>query len=133
MSKELKLEAMKTMPLTVGGTTYQLCYPFSSVILAEQKTGRELKDARDWFGMPFKDLPAILEAGLSRFHPEVTPEQIKEWLDGFNPETCNNFVSGLAALAWPEFTRQVQELQEKARAGTGQETSPNAPSGDGVS
>jgi hypothetical protein len=72
----LELAVRPTMTLSIDGTPYILEFPLTAVVIAEAKIGRSLKSPGDWFTAPAKDIPALLEAGLSRHHPDVSPAEI---------------------------------------------------------
>ncbi len=104
------------MTLSVDGVPYTLEFPLSAVVKAEEKIGRSLKSPGDWFTAPAKDIPALLEAGLSRHHPDVTPEAIAAICDRLDPESYATFAEALGALAFPRFTARYKENLEKLRA-----------------
>jgi hypothetical protein len=105
-----------TLPLEIGDKRYTLEFPLAAVVKAEEKIGRSLKAASDWFCAPAKDIPALLEAGLSRHHPDITPEEISSICECINPESYAEFAEALGALAFPRFTARYRENLEKLRA-----------------
>ena len=116
-----------TLVLLVEGKEYTVEYPLSSVIKAETKLGRSLKSPADWFCAKAEDLPALLEAGLGKHHPELTTEEVQAICEGIGPETYTEVTEALGALNFPHFLARYQEGLEKARKGG---ALPNAQSAD---
>jgi hypothetical protein len=126
MSNVVELAVKRPLILKTNDREYTIEYPLSAVIKAEEKLGRSLKSPADWFGAPAKDIPALLEAGLSTHHPDVTPEEIKAICDGISPEAYTEFTEAIGAVAFPRWLARFKENLEKVKAGT----SPKAPSVD---
>ena len=114
----LELAVCPTMGLQIDGTEYVLEFNLAATIQAEEKLGRSLKSPGDWFTASAKDIPALLEAGLSRHHPDVTPAEITAICDRMSPEMCGTFAEALGALAFPRFTARFKEnLERMQKAG----------------
>jgi hypothetical protein len=125
----LKTAVTPHLTLEVDEKKYLVEFPLPAVITAEEKIGRSLKSPADWFCAPAKDVPALLEAGLSRHHPDVTAEDIQAICDRLNPEAYAEVTEALGALAFPRFTARYKENLEKLQA-KGQ--SPKAESADAL-
>jgi hypothetical protein len=126
MSNVVELAVKRPLILKTNDKEYTIEFPLSAVIMAEEKLGRSLKTPADWFGAPAKDIPALLEAGLSKHHPEVTAEEIKEICDGISPEAYTEFTEAIGAVAFPRWLARFKENLEKLKAGA----SPKAQSVD---
>lgn len=102
--------------LRIGEKEYRIEFPLTAVIQAEAKIGRSLKNPGDWFGAAAKDIPALLEAGLSRHHPDVAQAEVFAICDQLNPEAYAEFAEALGTLAFPRFTARYKENLEKLKA-----------------
>lgn len=115
MTEVIKLAVRPTLNLSVDGKLYRVDFPLSAVVLAEEKTGRSLKGPADWYGSPAKDLPALLAAGLTRHHPEITEAEVAAICDRLDPEAIGSVTEALGALAFPRWTRNYHANMEKLR------------------
>jgi hypothetical protein len=127
MSNLVELAVKQPLILKTAEKEYLIEYPLSAVIKAEEKLGRSLKTPADWFGAPAKDIPALLEAGLSKHHPDVTPEEIQAICDGLSPEAYTEFTEAIGAVAFPRWLARFKENLEKLKG-----TSPKVPSADAL-
>ena len=64
----LELTVKQPLTVRVDGMDYRVEFPLSAVIRLEDKLGRPMRAPADWFKMQTKELPAVLEAGLSKCH-----------------------------------------------------------------
>jgi hypothetical protein len=63
--------------------TWRLVYDYRAIAKAEAATGRDLKRITAWKDISSgKDFPAIVHAGLNRYHKDVTLEEV---IDSLNP------------------------------------------------
>ena len=63
--------------------TWKLCFDYRAIAKAEIATGRDIKKIESWKNISSgKDFPAIVHAGLNRYNPEVTLDEV---LDILNP------------------------------------------------
>ena len=122
----VELAVKPTLMLLVEGKPYTLEFPLSAVIKAEATLGRSLKSPADWFCAKAEDLSALLEAGLAKHHPDITPEEVQAICEGIGPETYTEVTEALGALNFPRFLARYKENLERMRAKG--DTSPNAPS-----
>ena len=58
--------------------------------------------------MPTKDIPALLEAGLSKHHPDIKPEDITAICDRLNPEALDEVQYALCSLAFPQTMARLE-------------------------
>lgn len=112
MSK-LESAVIPSLTLQVDNRAYTVEFPLSAVVSAEEKTGRSLKSLSDWFQVPTKNIPALLEAGLSKHHQDVTPEEIASICDRLNPEALDEVHYALCKLAFPKSMAALEERQSK--------------------
>jgi hypothetical protein len=118
MSNTVECAVIPNLNLQVAGKEYTVEFPLSAVIVAESKLGRSLKSFQEWWEMKAEDVPVILQAGLSKHHPNVTPEDIQAICNQLNPESVNIVRYALCKLAFP----RVMARWEASRKGS---TSPN--------
>jgi hypothetical protein len=127
MNNVVELAVKRPLILKTNGREYTIEYPLSAVIKAEEKLGRSLKTPADWFGAPAKDIPALLEAGLSKHHPEVTEAEVQAICDELSPEAYTEFTEAIGAVAFPRWLAKFKENLEKLKT---KAASPKAPSVD---
>lgn len=120
----VKTAVLQRMWLVAGEKTYTVEFPLTAVMRAEEKLGRSLKTPGDWFCAQAKDIPALLEAGLAKHHPDVTEEDVKAICDGLNAEAYVEITEALGALNFPKWLERFKENLEKAK------TRPNGLSAD---
>jgi hypothetical protein len=125
-SIELQSAVFPTLKLIVDGAEYTVCYPLRSVIEAEEKVGHSLKSLKDWLDLPSKELPAIIAAGLSKFHPDISESQIQAILETLTAEAFDELHYALCKLSFPRVMAKLEEERTKG------DVSPNAPSGDAL-
>jgi hypothetical protein len=124
MKSLLESAVIPSLTLKVDSREYTVEFPLSAIVQAEDKTGRSLKSLSDWFQVPTKDIPAILQAGLSKHHPDVKPEDITAICDRLNPEALDEVQYALCKLAFPRSMAALEERNAKGLA------SPNGQSVD---
>jgi hypothetical protein len=118
MKNLIESAVIPALTLKVEGREYTVEFPLSAVIKAEEKLGRSLKSPKEWFEVPSRDIPALLEAGLSKHHKDVTPEELQSICDRLNPEALDEVLYALCRLAFPKYVAVLEENLAKARAGT---------------
>lgn len=119
MQNIVETAVIPVLTLKAGGKDYLVEFPLTAVIKAEEKLGRSLKSFQEWWDMRAQDIPSVLEAGLSKHHPEVTPEQMQAICDGLNPESLNVLRYAMCKLAFPKVMERWEESRLKGN------TSPN--------
>jgi len=119
MQNTIESAVIPSLLLKVDGREYIVEFPLSAIIRAESKTDKPLKSLQDWLNLQAADVPSILEAGLSKHHPEVTAEELTAICDQLNPEALDEVLYALCALAFP---RRMAALEARAQKGT---ASPN--------
>lgn len=115
MKSTLEAAVIPTLLLKVSGREYTVEFPLSAVIQAEEKTGRNLKSLSDWFALPTRDIPAILAAGLSKHHPDVTEDELRDICDALNPEALDEVQYALCKLAFPRSMTRLEETRGKGK------------------
>lgn len=114
----LESAVIPSLTLKVDSREYTVEFPLSAIIQAEEKTGRSLKSLADWFNVQTKDIPALLEAGLSKHHPDVKPEDVQAICDRLNPESLDEVQYALCKLAFPRFMARIEEAKAKGKLDT---------------
>lgn len=109
----VRTAVLQRMQLIVGDKTYTIEFPLPSVMAAEVKLGRSLKTPHDWFCAEAKDIPALLEAGLKRHHPDVTPEDVLAICDGLNAESYVEITEALGAMNFPKWLEKFREASKR--------------------
>ena len=126
-SFEVNSEVFPVFKLNVDNREYTVCFPVSAVIKAEETIGHSLKSLKDWIGLEIKHLGALLLAGLSKHHPDVSIDLVNQILDCLTPEAVDQVHYALCKLAFPKAMAAIEEQQQAKSKG---EASPNAPSPD---
>jgi hypothetical protein len=121
MTNAIKSAVIPSLLLKVEERDYTVEFPLSAVILAEEKLGRPLKSLQDWFSLASKDIPAVLQAGLQKHHPDIQPGDVTRICDTLNPEALDEVLYALCKLAFP---RRMAALEESIAKGKGT-ASPN--------
>jgi hypothetical protein len=102
---------------------WKLCYDYRGIAKAEQTTGLNLLNLDDWKKVisPVY-FPQVVWAGLNRFNPDVTLEEVQDVL---NPEAQDILAEKILFLLHPT----VKSAMEKFRAekATGATADPNPP------
>lgn len=125
-SDVVKAAVIPTLNLVVEDKSYTVEFPLSAVVKAEHITGKSLKSLNDWFNLQPIDVPAVLEAGLLKAHPDVTAEEISAICDRLNPEALDEVLYALCKLAFPRRMAAIEESNVKRK------TSPNVQGGAAV-
>lgn len=117
MKNSLECAVIPSLSLVVGEFLYTVEFPLTAVIKAEEKIGRSLKSLTDWFNLQAKDVPAVLEAGLSKHHPDIQPGTIQSICDQLNPEALDEVLYALCNLAFPRRMALIEENRLKGKTG----------------
>lgn len=119
MKSTIQSAVIPSLALKVDCKEYTLEFPLSAIIRVEEKIGRPLKTLQDWLSVPAKDIPALIEAGLSKHHPDVTPEEITYICDTLNPEALDEVQYALCSLAFPRMMARIEANRAKALSPNG--------------
>lgn len=116
----------------MDGRDYALVFPLPVVVALEEKLGRSMKLAVDWFRIETHEVQAVLEAGLSSLHPEEAREIAQKVADALDPEEIGTVIDGLCAAACPKAMAKIEAAMAKARerAAKGLEPLPNGQGAD---
>jgi hypothetical protein len=104
--------------------TYKLIYEYRAIKRAEDALGIDLKDFTKWGQIKSSMTPQLVHAGLAKYHPEVTLDQV---IDQLNPEAQAVLQDAIFGLLFPGVLEKIKKLKEEQES-VG-ETSPNAESG----
>jgi hypothetical protein len=94
---------------------WKLCFDYKSIAKAEQELKIDLKSFEAWKSVTSAMTPQLVHAGLSRYHPDVTLEQVQERL---NPDIQRPLQEALFGALFPG----VMEAMNKFKAQQGNET-----------
>jgi hypothetical protein len=92
-------------PITIGGTTYDLCFDLGALAEAEQALNREGHNVNLLAALPVMNLAnvrVIFAAAIRKFHPEITFEQAMAMITLQNVYLIANAVSEAWQAALPE-------------------------------
>jgi hypothetical protein len=93
-----------------GETTYKLTYDYAAIKRAEDSTGVDLKDFKEWSKIKSSHTPALVHAGLHRHHSEVTLEQVTGFL---HPATQVAVQNAIFELLFPGLREKIEAAQTK--------------------
>jgi hypothetical protein len=121
---EIKSSVLSCLKLSVATDDatheYTLAYPIPAVIQAEKATGKDLKSLTGWFNLETKDMPAVIEAGLVKHHPDLKPGEFQSIVDNLTLESLDEIHYALCKLAFPKTMAEVEARRAQSL--------PNAPS-----
>jgi hypothetical protein len=103
--------------------TYKLIYEYRAIKRAEDAIGIDLKDFTKWSQVKSSMTPQLVHAGLAKFHPEVTLDEITDQL---NPSVQVAVQDAIFELLFPGVMEKIVKLRAE------QDTSPNAQGGESV-
>lgn len=100
--------------------TLRLCYDYNAIAFVEDKIGRDIKQLKSWDELSSgKDFPTLVLGGLQRFNPEVTLEEVMDFLNPQAQTVLSNFI-------FNEMFPGAQEAYEKfLESGGASAESPN--------
>jgi hypothetical protein len=99
--------------------TWRLVFDYRAIAKCEAATGRDLKRIEAWKDISSgKEFPAIVHAGLNRYDPDVTLDQV---IDALNPQAQRLLSDAIFDMLFPG----VKEAWE-AKQAAGESESPNA-------
>jgi hypothetical protein len=99
-------------------TTYKLVYNYAAIKRAEDSTGVDLKSFESWKNIKSSMTPALVHAGMAKYHPDVTLEYIA---DRLSPDVQRPLQDALFDYLFPGVMEQVKKIQEAK----GETASPN--------
>lgn len=128
VSKELKNAVLDHYTLIIDAEdgseprTMKLTYGYGALARIEEATGLDLKKIDDWQKISSgKHFPAIVWGGLKKFHPEVSLDEV---IDFLNPAAQRLLSDEIFFLMFPG----MKEVIEKQKA-TGATADPNQQAG----
>jgi hypothetical protein len=96
-----------------GVRTFKLMYDYAAIKVAEDETGVDLRDVKEWASIKSSHLPALVHAGLHRNHPDVTLEQVGNFL---HPSVQGAVLDAIFELLFPGVIEKTRELRAKEDA-----------------
>lgn len=94
---------------------WRLCYTYRAIAKIEEDLQIDLKKFEDWQKISSgKHFPAIVHAGMGKFNPEVTLEQV---LDFLNPEAQKKLSDVIFELMFPGATDAYAKLMKDKESG----------------
>jgi hypothetical protein len=103
--------------------TYKLCYDYRAIKRAEEALGVDLKDFTQWKDVKSHMTPQLIHAGLAKFHPDATLDEVTDLL---NPSSQAVIQDAVFELLFPGVIEKLRKAKEEL------DTSPNAESGASV-
>ncbi len=90
--------------------TWKLCFDYRAIAKAEEATGRDLKKITAWKDVSSgNDFPKIVHAGLTRYHKDVTLDEV---IDSLNPMAQRLLSDEIFFYMFPGM-RELVEKEEK--------------------
>jgi hypothetical protein len=115
--KTIEASAIPSLLLKVDGKDYTVTYPLSAVAQLEEQLQRPLRTPQGWLGLPAKDLPAVLAAGLSKHNDADTARTVAAAVsEGLNPEGLCEVLYALAKLAFPKVMEDIEQRTKSPNA-----------------
>lgn len=111
----LEIEAKSRKIIRVGGKDYALVFRLPIVAALEEKLGRSMKSAADWLRIQTKEVPAVIEAGLTDYHPNDAKSVAETICSTLDPEEIEHVIDALCVAACPKAMARLQEELEKYR------------------
>jgi hypothetical protein len=105
--------------------TYKLIFDYRAIKRAEEALGIDLKDFSQWKNVKSSMTPVLVHAGLAKFHPAVTLDEV---IDSLNPESQGKIQDAIFELLFPGVIEKIQKLKAEQDKAEGT-ASPNAESG----
>lgn len=101
---------------------WKLCYDYPAIAAVEESTGIDLKKIDGWKSISSgKDFPKIIHGGLHRYNPEVTLDDVLNFL---NPAVQRELSDKVFELCFPGVVEAFKKQQELENA-TGETADPN--------
>lgn len=131
MADILEMAVKSQNKICVNEREYELVFSFPVVAALEEKLGRSMKSAADWVRTQTKEVPDILEAGLSHLYPEEAKAVADSICNTFPPEEIEHVIDFLCVAACPKamarLKEQMEKIQERVKQGL---ALPNVPGVD---
>jgi hypothetical protein len=70
-----------TVPVTIGGTDYTICFDINSLCAYEKETGRNLLEENLGDTLNVSTATALVWAGLATYHPKIKLTEFRAKLD----------------------------------------------------
>lgn len=100
----------------------KLCYTYKAIAKIEDKIGKDLKQFEDWKKLSSgKDFPAIVWGGLDKFHPDITLDEVLEFL---NPAAQRLLEDEIFKLMFPGVMEQIEKAQAEGASPNPQAATP---------
>ena len=115
MRDVLEIAVKERKIIRVGDRDYSLVFPVPVVAALEETIGRSMKSTADWLRIQTKEVQAVLEAGLSHYHPQEAKDLAATLCTMLEPEEIENVVDALCVAACPKGMARLKEEIEKAR------------------
>lgn len=93
--------------------TFKLIYEYRAIKRVEDALGIDLKDFQQWKNVKSGMTPTLVHAGLAKYHPEVTLDQVTDLL---NPEVQFAIHDAIFGLLFPGVLEQLNKLRAEAEA-----------------
>jgi hypothetical protein len=119
LTLEQAIENVLTFELKTaeGAKTYNLVLNFDAIINAEGLTGINFAVPFNWQKLSAANLSVILWCSMLKYQPEVTLENVREWIP---PANYADIFAALIELCHPGFVERCVEAFKKTEAGENQ-------------
>lgn len=104
---------------------YSLVMDFNAIAKAEELLKRDISQLASWKNMSASDVAIVFWCGLQRFHPEVTLEDVHNWLA---PAQRWQVFNMLIEQCFPGFIKNIEDKIESGEIKVDGSTGESAPS-----
>src|ERR1039458_10253611 len=94
--------------------TWRVILDYKALAIIEKTTGRDLKDYKTWSDLKSSEYPVFVHAGLHRYHPEVTLDDVYSSL---NPGCQVGLSNAFFEMCFPGAAEAVRKAAEEKTAG----------------
>lgn len=104
-------------------TTWRIVLDYRALAIIEKATGRDLKRIEAWKEVKSSEFPVFVHAGLHRYHPEVSLEDVENSL---NPASQTPLSNAFFELCFPGVTEAIAKKQSETESPNSQTETPSA-------
>lgn len=104
---------------------YKLVLDFNGLFKIRQLIGKDLVLPANWSNLDSTEISTIAWCAFNRFHPEVTLENVREWI---SPAEFGALYSMLLEMCFPGITERMSKAMESGKDLGEQQPNPPVPS-----
>ncbi len=130
MQDVLEIAVKERKIFRLGERDYSLTFTVPVVAALEEKLGRSMKGAADWFRIQTREVQDVLAAGFTHYHPDEAGDVAKQICDALDPEELETVIDALCVAACPKAMARLKVEIEKAQSRIKKGISPNVQGAD---